>query len=37
MPSFIMSDGAQSMFNGAREIWPDTVRVMCFAHVYLVS
>lgn len=34
---FIMSDGASSMYNGAKRIWPDITRTMCFAHVFLVS
>lgn len=34
---FIMSDGAASMFNGAKRVWPNIGRTMCFAHVHLVS
>jgi MULE transposase domain len=34
---FIMADGAEAVANAARFHWPNIGRLMCFAHVFMVS
>jgi ribosomal protein L31E len=34
LPRYIMTDAAAAISNGAREVWAQIVRCMCFAHVY---
>jgi hypothetical protein len=34
-PQFCLSDGAEAAYNGARQVWPDIQRVMCFSHVFM--
>ena len=31
-----MADASEAVFNAAKTIWPGSVRLMCYAHVYLV-
>ena len=33
---YLMADAAEAVFNAAKTIWPDIVRLMCYAHVYMV-
>jgi hypothetical protein len=33
---YLMADASEAVFNAARTIWPDIVRLMCYAHVYMV-
>ena len=36
-PRFLMADASEAVFNGAKPISPFLTRLMCYAHVYLVS
>ena len=33
---FLMADASEAVFNAAKTIWPGLVRLMCYAHVFLV-
>lgn len=35
-PKFLMADASEAAFNAARTIWPNIVRLMCYAHVFMV-
>lgn len=36
-PRFLMADASEAVFNAAKIIWPNIVRLMCYAHVFMVS
>lgn len=36
-PKYLMADASEAVFNAAKLIWPNVVRLMCYAHVYMVS
>jgi hypothetical protein len=36
-PKYLMADASEAVFNGAKLIWPHLIRLMCYAHVYMVS
>lgn len=36
-PRFLMADASEAVFNGAKLIWALLIRLMCYAHVYMVS
>lgn len=36
-PKYLMADASEAVFNGAKTIWPTAKRLMCYAHVYMVS
>ena len=33
---YLMADASEAVANAARTIWPEIVRLMCYAHVYMV-
>ena len=33
---YLMADASQAVFNAAVTIWPGIIRLMCYAHVYMV-
>ena len=33
---FLLADASEAVFNAAKTIWPGLVRLMCYAHVFLV-
>ena len=33
---YLMADASEAVFNAAKAIWPAIVRLMCYAHVYMV-
>ena len=34
---YLMADASEAVFNAAKTIWPNIIRLMCYAHVYMVS
>ena len=35
--NYLMADAAEAVYNAAVSVWPGIVRLMCYAHVYMVS
>lgn len=36
-PRYLMADASEAVFNGAKTVWPNIIRLMCYAHVFRVS
>lgn len=34
---YLMADAAEASFLAAKSVWPKIMRLMCYAHVYMVS